>query len=381
MLEAVAFALLVTESVAGAIVAVGFTCVSLWVHVVLHECGHLVVALLLRLPVVAVRIAPFTGWRSVVSIRPSLSVTALPLRMVLFYLGGPMTNLCTAAVLGAAMGLTSTTLTRVALLGAALAAALLGVANLIPGTSPHSDGRNLLRWLFTPTTTRAALRAGYYQEEVSRTVWTIAREEVDDDRLRDPAHDGNDPRLALAAFLRRWSMGHAQSEAADLIADAERLEALARADSTDPMAAAAIGQVLTVRFGMWYLYAAAVNGSPVEHKEVLEISELAQVALQVKPHMLSARVAMSLAHLLNQRPEPARSLLLDVRPGVDPPDLRSVAFLLRAIAECYLGNCAQTDHLIRAAGGHYPQLTQIVAAIQAADSVPPLFAPAPLADT
>lgn len=118
VLEAVAFALFVTESVTGAIAAVGFTCVSLWVHVVLHECGHLLVAKLLRLPVIAVRIARFTGWRSEVSVRPAPSATALPLRMVLFYLGGPMANLCTATVLGTATALTSTALTRVTLLGA-----------------------------------------------------------------------------------------------------------------------------------------------------------------------------------------------------------------------------------------------------------------------
>ncbi|SIN13287.1 hypothetical protein [Micromonospora cremea] len=278
VLEAVAFALFVTESVTGAIAAIAFTCVSLWVHVVLHECGPLVVAKLLRLPVIAVRIAPFTGWQSEVSVRPAPSATALPLRMVLFYLGGPMANLCTATVLATATALTSTAWTRVALLGAALLAALLGVVNLLPGISPRSDGRNLLRWLLAPTATRAALRAAYYQEEASRTLRTIARGEVDDDRLGDPVRDGNDPRLALAAFQRRWSTGHAQS-AADLIADAERLAPLARADSTDPVAAAAIGEALTVQFGLLYLYAAVVNRSPVEHKEVLEISELAQLAL------------------------------------------------------------------------------------------------------
>ncbi|MEV0157235.1 hypothetical protein AB0H57_26390 [Micromonospora sp. NPDC050686] len=380
VLEAVAFALLVTESVTGAIAAVGFTCVSLWVHVVLHECGHLVAAKLLRLPVIAVRIAPFTGWRSEVLVRhPAPSATALPLRMVLFYLGGPMANLCTAAVLGAAMALTGTALTRVALLGAALVAALLGVVNLIPGASPRHDGRILLQWLLAPTATRAALRAAYYQEEVSRTVRTIVRGEVDDDPLGDPVRDSDDARLALAAFQRRWSTRHAQSTA-DFIADAERLAALARADSTDPMVAAAIGQVLTVQFGLWYLYAAVVNGSPVDHREASELSELAQLSLHGQPDMLSARVAIGLAHLLNHRPEQARSLLLDIRPNVDPPDLCSVAFLLRAIAECHLGNHAAAD-VDRAAGGDYQQLTQVVAEIQAADPVPPLFALAPMADT
>ncbi|MEU5531124.1 hypothetical protein ABZ744_29755 [Micromonospora chersina] len=373
-LEALAFALVVTESVTGAIAAVGFTCLSVWVHVVLHECGHLVMAKLLRLPVIAVRIAPFTGWRNEVAVRPAPSMAALPLRMVLFYLGGPMANLCAATALAAAGASTGTPLTRLGLLGAALVAALLGVLNLVPGTSPRSDGRNLLRWLSAPTATRAGLRAAYYQEEISRALRAI------NPPLGHPVGAGEDPRGALAAFQQRWSTGRAQS-AADLVADAERLAALARADTTDPVAAAAIGQVLTVQFGLWYLYAAVVNGAPVERREVLEISELAQIALHVQPHLMSARVAMSLAHLLNHRPEQARSLLVDIRPGVDPPDLCGVAFLLRAVAEFHLGNHADADALVRAAGGGYPQLTEAVAAIRAADPVPPLFAVAPMAAT
>ncbi|MGW3854106.1 hypothetical protein [Micromonospora arida] len=376
LVEAALFALLVTESLAGAIVAAAITCLSFWAHLVLHECGHFVAAKLLRLEVVAVHIAPFNGWRNHVSVRPAPSSAALPLRMVLFYLSGPVVNLCTATALVAATALTSTPFTRFALFSAAFLAALLGLVNLVP--SPHSDGRNLLTWLSAPTATSAALRAAYYEEEIDRTLRTISHGEADDGRLGDPVRDGNDTRLALAAFQRRWSTGQARS-ATDFVADAERLAALAHADSTDPVTAAAIGQALSVQFGLRYLYAAVVTRSPVQHREAVEIWELAQLGSQVRPHELAARVAMSLAYLLNQRPEQARALLLDVRAGVDPPDLCSVAFLLRAIAECHLGNHAEADTHIRAAGGGYPQLTQVVATIQAADPVLPLSAPAPMA--
>ncbi|GAA0940413.1 hypothetical protein GCM10009558_054780 [Virgisporangium aurantiacum] len=77
-LVAVGFALLVTESAAGAVVAAGAVWLSLWVHLALHEGAHLVTALAVRVPVVAVRIAPFGGWRNEVLTRPSPAATALP---------------------------------------------------------------------------------------------------------------------------------------------------------------------------------------------------------------------------------------------------------------------------------------------------------------
>jgi Zn-dependent protease len=228
VVDAVVCALLVTESVTRAFIVVGLACMSLWVHIVLHECGHLIMALLLRLPVVAVRIAPFTGWRSAVLVQPVPSATALPLRMVLLHLGGPMTNLVTAGVLGAAAAWTGTTsdtlLMRVALLAAAFVAALLAVVNLIPGLDPHSDASNVRRWLLAPTSARAALRAGYLLGEVSRKVPTIAGGEGDDDRLADPVDDQDEARRALAAFRRRSITGPAQPTA-DLVADAAQEEA------------------------------------------------------------------------------------------------------------------------------------------------------------
>ena len=375
--EATAFALLVTESVMDAIVAAGLTCVSLWLHLVLHECGHLVVAKLLRLPVIAVRVAPFNGWRNEVSVRPSPAMTAVTQRVVVVYLGGPLANLCAATALVVASASTGTALSRLTLLGAAFVGALLGLTNLVPGRSTHSDGHNLLRWLRAPAAAREGLRAGYYQEEVVRALRAVARAGGDVHRVGIQARGGSDPLLALAAYQQRLSAGHTQS--ADLVEEAERLAALARAGGTDPAAAAAIGQMLSLQFGMWYLYAAVVTGAPVERREVREISELARIAARTQPRALSARIVMSLAHLLNQRPEDARSLLLDVRPGTEPRDLCAVALLLRAAAESYLGNHAEADHLLRAAGGDYPQLAQLVAAIRAADPAPPLFAPAPMA--
>lgn len=375
--ETTAFALLVTESVTGAIAAAGLTCVSLWLHLVLHECGHLVAAKLLRLPVVAVRVAPFNGWRNEVSVRPSPSMRALPLRMVLFYAGGPLANLCAATALVVVSTSTGTALTRLTLLGAAFVGALLGLTNLLlPGRSTCSDGQNLLRWLRAPAAARDGLRAGYYQEEVVRAVRAVARV-GGVHRLGIQARSGDDPLLALAAYQQRLMA--APTRSAELVTEAERLAALARAGRTDPAAAAAIGQVLSVQFGLWYLYAAVVAGAPVARRDVREISELARIAVRPQPGALSARIVTGLAHLLDQRQGDARQLLLDVRPDAEPRDLCAVALLLRAAAESYLGNHADADHLLRAARDDYPQLAQLVAAIRAADPAPPLFAPVPVA--
>ncbi|MFJ1543002.1 hypothetical protein ACIODS_31130 [Micromonospora chalcea] len=166
--ETTVLALLVTESVTGALAAAGLTCLALWLHLALHEGGHLAAAKLLRLPVVAVHIAPFTGWRNEVSVRPSASMPALPLRMALFHLGGPLANLGAATALVVAATHTGPASMRLALFGAAFVGALLGLGNLVPGRSPRSDGRNLLRWLGAPAAARAGLRA-YYHQDVRRS--------------------------------------------------------------------------------------------------------------------------------------------------------------------------------------------------------------------
>ncbi|MEU7804917.1 MULTISPECIES: hypothetical protein [unclassified Micromonospora] len=172
--ESMVLALLVTESVTGALAAAGLTCLSLWLHLALHEGGHLAAAELLRLPVVAVHIAPFNGWRNEVSVRPSASMPALPLRMALFYLAGPVANLGAATALAVAATHTGTASTRLALFSAAFVGALLGLGNLVPGRSARSDGRNLARWIGAPAAARAGLRA-YYQEEAVRALRVTAR--------------------------------------------------------------------------------------------------------------------------------------------------------------------------------------------------------------
>lgn len=164
---AAAFALLATESVPVAVVVAVALWASVWVNVVLHELGHLAAALLARVPVVAVRIAPFTGWRNEVLVRPSPSDPAVRARMVLVLLGGPLANLGTAVVLALAVP-RFTIATQIVLVEASCVALLLGVLNLVPGSS--HDGKWLKLWLTRPADVREGLWAARFRAEVSRIV-------------------------------------------------------------------------------------------------------------------------------------------------------------------------------------------------------------------
>jgi hypothetical protein len=272
--------------------------------------------------------------------------------MVTLAAAGPAANLGTAAALTVAANATDPLTARLALYGAALTATLLGVVNLIPASSPRSDGAQLFHWLLRPALMRAALAAAHFQDEVGRMLRTIVTPEGDDEARR-----------ALADFTRRCGAG-APCGDPDHVPAAERLVALA--DGADREVAAAIRQAITLQFGMWYLRSAVMSGEPVARTETAEIAGLAQAAFDADP---TARVPLALAHLLNHRPDDARSLLLDVRPDAE---LFPVAVLLRAVAERGPGDPAD----LALPADRYPYLAEVVATARAADPMPPLFAPA-----
>jgi hypothetical protein len=297
-----AFALLATESVTVAVVACAALWASVWVNIVLHEVGHLGAALLMRVPVVAVRIAPFTGWRNEVLVRPSPWASALRARMVVVFLGGPLVNLGTAVGVASVVN-SFPVATQIVLVEVVLVAFLLGVVNLVPGAS--HDGTLLRLWLAAGA--REEVWAARFREEVVRIL-----------RLVDPGDV--EP---LTAYLGRL-VDAAPGIPADLVEDAGRLRDLPGADP-------AIAQVLSIQFGMWYLYAAAVTRAPVDHEEIVEIGELARRAVRARPGSAASKIAMGLAELLAERPERARSVLAGV-PASDG-GLYEVAVQLRAAGD------------------------------------------------
>jgi hypothetical protein len=133
--------------------------VSIPLLVVLHECAHLLVALLLRLPVVEMRIRPTSS--SFVRVRPSPTAKALPPRFILMHLAGPLTNLAIAFGLARLASAEVPDLVRSCLLTAALLSAILGIGNLVPHrdhrSGLHSDGSQIWRWLARPAHQRELL--------------------------------------------------------------------------------------------------------------------------------------------------------------------------------------------------------------------------------
>ena len=139
--------------------------VSLWPHIVLHEAGHAAAGIARGMQAIAFGVGPFRlergsdgrwRWRHGGGIAGVGGFAALLPRdarglsrrdQAVFLLGGPTANLATAALTAAAAAwLPMPTLLAVGLLGVALAAATMGLGNLLPlhVQGWRSDGRGLL---------------------------------------------------------------------------------------------------------------------------------------------------------------------------------------------------------------------------------------------
>lgn len=149
---------------AGLALLAGFF-LSLWPHIVLHEGGHALAGLSRGMRAIAFGVGPFRlergaagrwRWRRGGGVRGIGGFAALVpdgargqsrLDQVIYLLGGPTANLVVAVcLLAAASWLPMPVHLAVACLGAALAAALMGLWNLVPlhMSGWRSDGRVLL---------------------------------------------------------------------------------------------------------------------------------------------------------------------------------------------------------------------------------------------
>lgn len=338
------------------------------VHVPVHEVGHLVVAMALRMPVLGVRVGPFsTGLQrrspqshGHVLVDLARVLRWRPLRMSLMLLAGPAANLVVAGVVAAiAADPGRSTDVRAVAVGVALAGAHVGIGNLLPrvtsgGTS--NDGWKLVRWVTRPAVEQARVQLAIDVARLGVSTPRISSASTDRlDRLRAATHDPR-PELALAALVelikgrRRHDDGWTDADAVARIAARPDVAGDVRAVVSGNYALAlALGHVGRMPPGE------SVDPGSTEVRRIAELAELARAANR---DSLVARTALGMARVLQDRPAEARAVLVDV-PSMEQAGHRARAFAVRAMAESALGATADAARLAATARQLAPEETAV----------------------
>ncbi|WP_432971726.1 hypothetical protein [Dactylosporangium sp. CA-233914] len=373
---AVAWGLRSGKGPIGVEVTVAALMVAIVAHLIIHEGGHLLAALLTGLPVTRVRISLRSHSMVVVRLRPSSA--ALAVRTVVFALGGPLANLGCAALTYQLASESMPVLARYALVVATVTGLATGLLNLLPFRLPsglRSDGSNVLRWTLNPGKARAELERRQRVAARVRTVHAIVGGRVDGARIDEIVAASDDPLVLLAAFERRPRVD-TDEDRARIVAEAERLSAIAHDERTDPNHASLIAGRLATLFGMQYLYVAIVDGAPVSRADTDEIIDIGELAFRLRPDDIHARIGLAIVRLLDHRPLETRGLLVGAHSITSAyPRTGALMMQIRAVAEVYLGDQQQADRLIAAAGDDSPAIHAILAALKASAAtgqLPPL---------
>ena len=148
----------------------GFLVGSYGLHPIVHEAGHLLAAVVLRLPVLGVRVGPvrFGLERDIPGTGGHVLVDAAQIRagvrsrLVLMLLAGAAADLALIPVAHAVVGSAEISLAlRAVALGVTVSLGLGAVENLLPlppVKGVTTDGRSALRWLLRPTEERAKIQ-------------------------------------------------------------------------------------------------------------------------------------------------------------------------------------------------------------------------------
>ncbi|MFI5897946.1 hypothetical protein ACIA5D_48480 [Actinoplanes sp. NPDC051513] len=355
--------------------------------IVAHECGHLLAALALRLPVAGMRIR--FSEASFVRVSPSPSAPALPVRFVLLHLAGPLTDAVLAiALFRYASHGEMPDLARSCVLTVALLSAVMGIGNLLPHrdrSGLHSDGARIGAWIVRPGQQRQALRRVTPNPMTPRVLdETIT--DADLDAYIDAAADL--PHRAVAVFLRwRRTLGlvTGRTEAAvgnftigpATAADDEWLGTHVLGPGATPAMLDVIAPMLALIPGLGELHRVTVGGASADPAILARVDKVRR-ALANRPDNMQRRLVAALGDLLEGRAAQARRRLADVSPSADTGV--TWALMLRAVAESTLGDHAQAGRLVDAlrrahaaadpAGDSDPPqvVTEILAALRAAVS-------------
>lgn len=299
-------------------------------HVLLHELGHLAAGYALRLRPAAISLGSRTGGRRrsigklrvylstgtgyAVSVRPDPTARLLGLRMSLFTLAGPATNLLLAGATYLAARAAQPE-PRAVLLIVAVVGLVFGVFNLVPMRSRHgrvSDGLSLLRWMFRARWRTRALdaEAASYREATADLRRLAARRPVELlARLDEPQTDAD-----LAALVARLS---------GLIADPE----------TDPDLATDLAVRAIWRLVEAFLPKLAEPEDQLHRPAAGVLGVLADRVVSRRPERVDARTAAALVRVFQSRYAQARDLIGDrlvVEQSAVPGRLLAVGALLEA---------------------------------------------------
>jgi hypothetical protein len=298
-------------------------------HVLAHELGHLAAGYALGLRPAAVslgsrsggrrrsigklRVYVSTGTGYAVSARPDPTGRLLELRMSLFVLAGPATNLLLAGVTYLAARAAPPE-PRAVLLPVAVLGLAFGVFSLVPMRSGHgrvSDGSNLLRWMFRATRTRTLhTEAASHGEAIADLRRLAARRPAELLARLDEPRTGAD----LAAFVARL---------ADLIADPQ----------TDPDLATDLAVRAIWRLVEAFLPKLAEPEDQLHRPASGLLGVLADRVVSRQPERVDARTAAALVRIFQSRYGQARDLIGDrlvTAHSAVPGRLHAVRALLEA---------------------------------------------------
>jgi len=339
----------------GFLLPAGAVLAAVFVLTALHEGGHLLAAVALRLKVLAVRVR-FTG-RSFVRVGPSAAGRPLPPRMVLFLLAGPAVDVLMAVGLLRSAIHPMPALARDCVLASGLTAAVLGLGNLLPRShreGGRSDGSRILDWTFHPARQRAKLAAGTVDVAALRRV---ADESVEDGEL-DAFIDAttNERARALAVYLRfRRTLGLIAGVPVTVdrvtigpsaAADFQSLIAYVVQPGTPDQLFDPLASSLATVAALWQQHRVLVAGVPPDPSVVAQIEELSAALDSRRPGGTAGPVVRAMLELLRGDPAAARDTLRGVEPSTDLDATR--ALLVRAVAEAALGDHAEADRLVEA---------------------------------
>lgn len=331
------------------------------VHLIGHEVGHLVAAILLRLRVLDVRLfgISFTGRADDVAAHHAVIVDLfaprrlVTVRMVLFAAAGPAANLV-IAWLAYLVGRDPSQ--DIALRAGAAALGLFGVAyglgNLLPyrSGSQHSDGLTVLRWSISS-------RDRLTELDHARTLTKLPASSGEDlvTQLRQAAVS------ALAAadgpatqHLLRELTERDDGTPDDLWAEADLMTRVSQVRGVEPDVVVQCCSPLSFELSLRCAHRLLTAGEQPTPAELATLVELAEAGHHAVRESVPATYALAMARGMEDRVRETRQLLVDLPLLGETERTIARVHAVRAFAEVDLGQKTLADQLIVKAEHHDP---------------------------